>query len=405
MKDVLYCSKSKLLKDKKVVLCITGSIAAVETVKLARELRRHGATVHAAMSQAAQTIITPLALEFATGNPVVTSITGKVEHVALAGDVEGKADCILVCPCTLSSMGKMASGIADTPPTLMVATGMSHIPVLVVPTMHGSMAKSPFADAIRNRLADGGITVVRGTADEGKLKMPPIERIIKEVSAAVSPKDFAGMRAIVTAGATREPIDGIRHITNRSTGKMGAAVAWELHRRGAEVTVIAGISVSEELPGTVVRADTHEDVRKELFLRPDGDIYVMAMAVSDFSVERSEGKLCSSSEHVLHLKPHAKILPELRERTGGIVVGFKAAHGVEEKKLVDIARDMCSGYGIDLVVANDVGRPLRGFGTDTNEVFIVGNLGIYHHVPLKSKSEVARHIVDAIGTCRGAHGL
>ncbi len=405
MIDTLYCSKSELLKDKKIVLCVTGSIAAVETVKLARELRRHGARVHAVMSEAAQRIITPLSLEFATGNVVVTSIGGHVEHVALGGAVEGCADCIIVCPCTLNTAGKIAGGIADTPPTLVVATALPHIPVIVVPTMHESMWRSAALSVSLGTLGKMGVCVMRGESAEYKVKMPAIRIIVEAAMAAVAPRDLAGTRALVTAGATREPIDGIRHITNRSTGKMGAAVAWELYRRGADVTVVAGAGVVEELPGTVLAAETYEEVRSALLGHDGYDIYVMAMAVSDFSVEQEEGKLCSSTPHTLHLAPRGKILPELREIAQGTIVGFKAAYDVDDESLIAMARGMCESYGIDLVVANDVGKPQRGFCADTNEVHIVGARCVYRHVPLAAKREVASHIVASIIECRRAQGL
>ncbi len=405
MNDTLYCSKSEHLKDKTIVLCVTGSIAAVETVKLSRELRRHGARVHAVMSEAAQRIITPLSLEFATGNTVVTSIGGHVEHVALAGSVEGCADCIIVCPCTLNTAGKIAQGIADTPPTLVVATALSHIPIIVVPTMHESMWQSAALSASLDTLEKRGVCVIRGDSSEHKVKMPETRKIVEAAMAAVSPHDLAGTRALVTAGATREPIDSIRHITNRSTGKMGAAVAWELYRRGADVTVVAGAGMAEDLPGKVLVAETYEAVRSSVLERDDYDIYVMAMAVSDFSVEQEEGKLSSSTPHILRLTPHGKILPELRARARGIIVGFKAACNVDDHSLVATARDMCESYGIDLVVANDVGKPQRGFCAETNEVYIVGTRGVYRHVPLATKREVASRIVESIIECRTAQGL
>ena len=406
MQDTMKEPRYPFLEGKRIVLCVTGSIAAVETVRLARELRRRGAIVHGVMSAAARDILTPAALAFATGGDVVTAISGQVEHVALCGSGPGHADCIVVCPCTANTAAKIAAGVADTPPTLCVATGLSHMPVIVVPAMHESMAGSPAHARVRKELGGMGIHLLDGPVAEGKHKMAPLEDIIAAVGRAVGPHDLDGATAVVTAGSTMVPIDGIRHIANRSTGKMGVAMARELHRRGADVVLVAGMMEPQHVPVPVIRALHSGAVQEELLAGPERDIYVMAMAVSDFILEPVQGKLDSHREHTITLRPAEKILSALRRRTQGCVVGFKAAYGVTDEGLAEAAVQARSASGADIVVANDVGRPDRGFAASTNEVCIADATGGVSCVPLAGKDVIAARIADAIVRHRtAAHGL
>ncbi|HPR42105.1 MAG TPA: bifunctional phosphopantothenoylcysteine decarboxylase/phosphopantothenate--cysteine ligase CoaBC [Candidatus Methanofastidiosa archaeon] len=393
--DPLYCSKSKTLKDKKVGLCVTGSIAAIETVKLARELRRHGADVYPLMSQAAKDIINPNSLSFATGHEVIDKITGNVEHVMLAGDRDTKLDLILVCPCTKNTLSKIAMGISDTPPTLLVATGLSHIPVMLIPTMHQTMFESELLQGHLKILKDSGVKILSEEGDEGKIKMPPVDRIVFEVQKILSEKELLGRSFLVTAGPTIERIDDVRFITNRSTGKMGIAIAEDLERRGADVKLVLGRTSEKTLVSKTVRRETFQEMYDEVLGDDGHEVYVLSMAASDFTVRKEDGKISSSKGFSLELVPNKKIIADLRMKTSGIIVGFKAEHGVSDEELIDRSKRSLADNGLDMVVANDVGREKRGFEHDTNEVYIIENDSVIH-LPFARKTDIAEGIVDEI---------
>ncbi|HOP09046.1 MAG TPA: bifunctional phosphopantothenoylcysteine decarboxylase/phosphopantothenate--cysteine ligase CoaBC, partial [Candidatus Methanofastidiosa archaeon] len=389
------CSKSKTLKDKKVGLCVTGSIAAIETVKLARELRRHGADVYPLMSQAAKDIINPNSLSFATGHEVIDKITGNVEHVMLAGDRDTKLDLILVCPCTKNTLSKIAMGISDTPPTLLVATGLSHIPVMLIPTMHQTMFESELLQGHLKILKDSGVKILSEEGDEGKIKMPPVDRIVFEVQKILSEKELLGRSFLVTAGPTIERIDDVRFITNRSTGKMGIAIAEDLERRGADVKLVLGRTREKTLVSKTVRRETFQEMYDEVLGDDGHEVYVLSMAASDFTVRKEDGKISSSKGFSLELVPNKKIIADLRMKTSGIIVGFKAEHGVSDEELIDRSKRSLADNGLDMVVANDIGREKRGFEHDTNEVYIIENDSVIH-LPFARKTDIAEGIVDEI---------
>src|SRR5256886_14897538 len=210
--------KSMKLQGKTIVLGITGSIAAVETVKLAHELIRHGAELHAVLTRSATEIVHPNALQFATGNPVVTAITGSMEYLTMCGR-DGKATLLLIAPCTANTMGKIAQGIDDTTVTTYAANALgSGIPILLAPAAHESMMDNPAVAANVRRLRELGIEFVDPRRDEDKAKMADVDAIVARVVRRLGPRDLQDLRVLVVAGATVEPIDDIRVVTNRSTG-------------------------------------------------------------------------------------------------------------------------------------------------------------------------------------------
>lgn len=388
------------LSGKHIVLCVTGSIAAIETVKLARELRRQGASVTAVMSEAATRILHPDALEFATGNPVVTSITGKVEHVALGGSWEGHGDLVLVCPATINTLAKIEHGIADTPPTLVVATALSHVPVMVVPAMHETMYRHPRYEEIIETLTRWGVSVLEPHVIEQKAKLPSTDEITYHVKRALTPRDMEGVRALVAAGPTIEEIDDVRFITNRSSGKMGIAIAEELELRGADVRLVLGRTSEKTFVGDVVRRERYDDMKQEVIRDGSFDLYVLAAAASDFSVRKREGKTSSSKGFSLELVPNEKIVEVLAQQTSAQVVCFKAEHDVGEEELLARARRSLQRGVCSLVVANDVGREHRGFEGDTNEVYVVSESDVVH-LALSSKRMIAKQLVDILSSGQG----
>jgi phosphopantothenoylcysteine decarboxylase/phosphopantothenate--cysteine ligase len=393
---LIHASKSRKLVGKKIVLAIPGSIAAVECVKLARELIRHGAEVHAVMSPNAAKIIHPYAMEFATGNPVVTEITGFVEHVELAGDHENKADLILVCPATANTISKIACGIDDTPVTTVVTTAFSHTPIMIAPAMHSTMYDHPIVRENIEKLKKLGVEFIEPRFEEGKAKVASIEEVTYRVIRKLHRKDLTGKRVLVTAGATREYIDPIRFITNASSGKMGVAMAEEADFRGAEVTLIRTKGSVPSFVDNQIEVETAEEmletVESELQTK-EYDFIVLAAAVSDFRVKnRAEVKIKSGEPLVLELEPTPKIIDVVKKlQPEAFLVGFKAETGLSEEELIMEARKQIERAGSDLVVANT----LKAFGSDENEVILVTGEST-KRLPRMEKRELAERLWDEI---------
>jgi len=240
-------TKTNELRDKKIILCITGSVAAIKSTEIARELMRRGADVYAVITKAAHQIIHPDMVEWATGNPVVTELTGQIEHVTYAGEHSQHADLILVAPSTANTIGKVASGIDDTPVTTTLTTGIgAGIPVIIAPAMHASMYKHQIVNENIKKLQNIGIQVLLPRFEEGKAKIPGTTEIVQAVIDKLTlPQDLTGKHILITAGPTRAYLDAFRYITNPSSGKMGMALAQNALDRGAKVTLVYG-------PGTAI---------------------------------------------------------------------------------------------------------------------------------------------------------
>jgi phosphopantothenoylcysteine decarboxylase/phosphopantothenate--cysteine ligase len=384
--------KSERLKGKKIVLGVTGSIAAVETVKLARELIRRGAEVFAVMSKSARKIIHPYALEFATGNKVITEITGEVEHVKFLGK-DGIADLFLIAPSTANTIGKIANGIDDTPVTTFATTALgAKKPVLIAPAMHEAMIDNDLVIRNIEKLKGMGVEIIEPKLEEGKAKFPEIEKICLHVERALYPKEFAGKKVLVTAGPTFEHLDPIRFISNKSSGLMGKEIALELWRRGAEVVFISSKNLGISLPNfkqIEVRSvlDMLKAVLNEI---KDCSLFVSAAAASDFLVEMEKKKIKTTKEITITLREAPKVIKEVRKIYSGDIIGFKAETGVSDEELERIARERLEADALSMVVANDVLE--RGMGTEDTRVVVVTEKRAEWFEGMKS--EVARKIVE-----------
>jgi phosphopantothenoylcysteine decarboxylase/phosphopantothenate--cysteine ligase len=375
----------------RVVLCVTGSVAAVETVKLARELKRKGFQVKCFMSDGACDIINPYALEFATGEDVVTNLTGKIEHVKYADD-----DLILVAPATANVISKFAYKIADNPiNTLLVTASGYGTPIIFVPSMHQSMYRA--VDENIQKLKREGVAFVEPKEEENKAKFPSMRDIILQVQKATSSGQLKGKNVLVSAGGTYEDIDPIRGITNRSSGKMGLELAKEAFRRGADVTMVTG-RMDVDVPNIFnnKKVESTHQMQGELGkILHDQDIFIAAAAVSDFAVEKQESKISSKDDLNLKLKPTPKIINKAKKYNPELyLVGFKAEYSVSNDQLLDSARKRMNESGADLMVANDVSIEGAGFGSDQNKVFLVDDEVL--EVPLSTKEEISAVIIDRI---------
>ena len=384
-----------------IVLCVTGSIAATETIKLAREFRRQGHSVKAFMTKEATKIIHPNALEFATGQEVVLELTGKIEHVKYS-----QVDLILVAPATANTISKFAYKISDNPVNTLLITAYGHnTPIVFVPSMHDSMydAVSENVEKLKNE----GIKFVNPRIDEGKAKFPAIEDIVLEsvrtvnldrVNKDIDENNISGKNVLISLGGTFEEIDPIRGISNRSSGKMGLELAKEAFIRGANLTILAAHhSVSIPKAFNVIDAESSTLMNEKIDeLIPDFDVFIATAAVSDFTpINKEDFKLSSSYNLSLEFEPVAKIIKRIKKINKDIfLVGFKAEYNISEEKMINCAKTQMQEAGTDLVVANDVSYKGCEFGSETNEVILVSDE--IKKVALNSKKEIAKSIFDEI---------
>lgn len=379
----------------KIILCVTGSIAATEDLKLVHQLQRHGFDVECFMTDDACDIITPLSMEFATKNPVVTKITGNVEHVKNA-----QADLILVAPATANTISKFAYKIADTSVTTLLLTASGYkTPILFVPSMHISMYHAIEENINKIKEKHPEVRFIEPTNEERKAKFPSKHDIVLEVERMVSENKLDGMNVVITAGGTFEEIDAMRGITNRSSGKMGVEIAKEAYRQGANVTLICGITKTH-IPKTFRRINVEssremaEVVKKEII---NADIFVSTAAVSDFEVEnKSDLKYSSDNDLSLNLRRLPKILEQVRKINSNIfIVGFKAEAGLSEGDLIKKATNKKNQYDVDLMVANDILVEGAGPGCEDNEVYLISDDGC-EKLCLDSKWHISQKIIDRI---------
>jgi phosphopantothenoylcysteine decarboxylase/phosphopantothenate--cysteine ligase len=333
------------LSGKVVVLGVTGSIAAVEVVHLARALRRRGATVQAVMSAAACGIVTPDAVGYATGREVITRCTGLVEHVRYCGE-GGEGDLLLIAPCTANTLGKIAHGIDDTPVTTFATTAIGrNMPVLIAPAMHESMYRHPQVTANLERLRSWGVTVIPPRREEERAKIADPETIVLYAERAAGGMLLAGKRVLILSGPCAEPVDDVRILTTRSSGQMGRELALQAFRLGAEVTVVhAGEFPAVRNVAASSAAEMRDTVHR-LFRQETFDYYLSPAAISDYAPVRTTGKIPSGESPVIRLEPLPKILEEVVDRYQPVTVAFKLGGSQDEARAM-LAR------GIRMVVCD-----------------------------------------------------
>jgi phosphopantothenoylcysteine decarboxylase/phosphopantothenate--cysteine ligase len=393
--------KRKSLNDKKVLLGITGSVAAYKAPDLIKAFKEEGASVSVVMTDASSHFVTPLALEIASGGKVFKGLFDEpMAHISLARE----ADLMVAAPATANLIGKFASGIADDLITtlLMAFNG----PVIVAPAMNWRMYENPTFK--KNLKYLKSIGVVEVAPEEGKLacgeegvgRMASVERIVEAACAALGPRDLGGKKIVVTAGPTREYMDAVRFISNPSTGKMGYALAREAVRRGADVTLISGPS-SLTAPDAVkfISVDTAAEMKEAVLKSMRGaHALIMAAAVGDFTpATKSRGKIEKSKVSAIKLKKAPDILSEVgKKRRKPLIVGFAAEAGENLER----AKDKLKRKGADIIVFNDITAEGSGFGADTNRVVIIDKKGSKEY-PLLPKDEVAGLILDRVASSRG----
>ncbi|MGE0369434.1 MAG: bifunctional phosphopantothenoylcysteine decarboxylase/phosphopantothenate--cysteine ligase CoaBC [Candidatus Dadabacteria bacterium] len=394
------------IRGKNIVLGVTGGIAAYKACELVRALVKEGASVEVVMTQNAMEFVTPLTLQTLSGNKVATrpfdSVwESEIGHISLAD----RADLVVIAPATASFVGKMATGIADSLLATLVLATLA--PVIVCPAMNVNMYNNVAVQENIRKLRDRGVSIVEPSEGflacgwEGRGRLPETEDIMSEIEFALTPKDMASERVLVTAGATREHIDPVRFISNPSSGKMGYALAEEARMRGAAVVLVSGKSPLPPPRGvTLVSVESADDMYTAVMKHLDwSTLVIKAAAVGDYAPEsKAAGKIKKTGDELtLKLKRTRDILKEIGEKKKQqIVVGFAA----ETEDLMSNAAIKLREKNADMIVANNVGAPGAGFEADTNEVHLLFASGAMEELPLAPKKEIAKIIFDRISGLR-----
>ena len=393
------------LSGKRLVLGVTGSIAAYKAVGVLRLLIREGATVSVVMTESATRFVTPLTFEVLSKQPVSRDLFEaheEMRHLTLPQ----QADAIIIAPATAHMLAKSALGLADDLLSTMLLT--SRCPLILAPAMDGDMWTNPTVRAHAEALQRRGAVIVEpeeGPLASGRIgqgRMAEEERILAAVRSKLAPtRDWTGRRVLVSAGPTHESIDPIRFVSNRSSGKMGYAIASAASERGADVVLVSGPTALMPPAGvTYVPVTTAEEMGKSLLVRlPWADTVIMAAAVADFRPARSAAQKLKKKDRMtsLDLEPTEDILTQLAaRRTTQILVGFAA----ETQDLLAHAREKLHAKAIDLIVANDVTVKGSGFESDFNQVVLLDRTGHTKSFPLMPKRELADQILDSIKTLR-----
>ena len=389
------------LEGKRIVVGITGSIAAYKSAELVRLLRRRGAKLRVVMTEHATHFMHPLTFETLSGNGVITDMFSQpgitLDHVSLGQD----SDLIAIAPATANTVGKIAHGIGDDFLSTLVLAATCK--VLLCPAMDKEMFQNPIVQANLGSLKQRGLIIMEpeegvlasGAVGEGRLPGP--STIVEEITCILTDRDLEGLKALVTAGPTIEYIDPVRILTNRSTGKMGYALARAARRRGVEVTLVSGPTYLEQPKGIhIIHVNTAEEMREAVVANfKDKDVVIKAAAVSDYRPvhkaphKEKKAKVSTSME----MEPTPDILAELGKGKGTtLLVGFAA----ETTEHVARAVEKIKKKNLDLIVLNDVSKSDRGFAVDSNEVRIIDREGNEQRIPLMSKEAVADKILDRI---------
>lgn len=392
-----------MLAGRRIILGVSGGVAAYKAAYLARRLGEAGAVVRCVMTEAAQQFIGAQTLAAITGDHPVIGFFDEAE-VSPHTELGQWADAMVIAPATAATLSKLASGLSDN---ALIATALaSQVPIVVAPAMHTEMWSNPATQRNMATLIQDGVAVVGPVAgplaggDVGLGRMAEPEEILAAVTATLN-GDLVGWRVLVTAGGTREAIDPVRYVGNRSSGKMGNAIATEAAARGAEVTLVTTAPAPTQGNIEVIRVETAQEMAEAVWERGGAvDVAVMTAAVADFRPKSPEESKLRRADGppAIDLEPTPDILAGIAAlEVRPFLVGFAAETGS-----LDGARHKATTKGVDLLVANDVAKPGSGFATETNEVTVYSPDGSAEQWPLLSKTEVAQRLWDRIADIRSS---
>jgi len=384
------------LSGKRIVLCVAGSVAAYKAIELARLLMRHGANVTCVASNAVTKLIQPDYFKWATGNEVITKLTGELEHIRLAD--YNKSDLIVVYPATANTLGKLANGIDDTPVSTVLTVGFgSKIPILMCPAMHASMydnlAVKKNIEFLKNKIEFLSPQMIEGKA---KVSEPEdvLEYVLKKFGFSSILKN---KKILMTAGPTIEYIDPLRVITNQSSGKTGVLLASELISAGSKVTLVYGPGIEKPPKGAKVikvltSKEMYETVKKQM--KKKFDVMIMAAAVADYTPENPSKKKIKSTQNKIKisLKKVPKIIDQIKKFQKNIIlVGFKAEVNLSKKDLIRVARKKLRESNADIIIANNIGSSRYKKNSNNNEVLIIDS-GKVRSSGWKKKQKIVKFI-------------
>ena len=392
----------RTLRDRRVLLCVGGGIAAYKSAEFVRRLSGVGAEVQVAMTAAAREFITPLTLQTLSQRRVALDLLderddAEIGHIRLARC----ADLIFVAPATADLIAKFAAGLASDIVTATVLA--ANAPVVVAPAMNTQMLEHPATRRNLGTLESFGYRIVEPSAGalacgyEGAGRLPDVDDLLAEAAAALSPQDLRGRRVLVSAGPTWEPVDPVRHLTNRSSGRMGFTLAAAAWRRGAHVTIVAGPTALPTPRGCeVVRVHTAAEMNSAMLERVTAsDVVLMVAAVADYRPKDiAKRKIKKAGENLtLELERTDDVLAGLSKARGNrILVGFAAETDELRKNAIEKLRKK----GLDLIVANDVSEPGSGFDVETNAALLIDAAGNERHSGLVDKDDLAETILDEV---------
>lgn len=391
-----------MLENKKIVLGITGGIAAYKAAELLRALVKEGAEVKVIMTKSAMEFITPLTMQTLSKNQVYTDMFVPADkydmaHIALAEF----ADAFVIAPATANIIGKIASGIGDDLLSTTIMAGDK--PTLICPAMNDKMLSNPIVQENIKKLKKSGYVLMESATGElackteGKGRLPDIPQIVEEIKILLSPKDFKGKKILITAGPTEEPLDPVRFITNLSSGKMGYALASAAHRRGAEVTLISGPSALPEPPvEKIIKVRTAKEMHSAVMDHyKKANVIIKAAAVADYrpKVTAKEKIKKDKKSLSLELEINPDIIADIGKNKGNrVLVGF----AMETQNLLANARQKLKEKNMDLIIANNLQEKGAGFRKDTNVITILSRTGESESFGIMTKIEAADEILNHV---------
>jgi len=378
------------LANKSIALCVTGGIAAIETPKIARQLRRYGAEVHVYMTPSANQFIGKTSLEWGSGNEVITSLSGLSEHIC-------REDAVLVAPATTNTINKICTGLADNAVTTLIASALGmHKPIYLAPCMHESLYNNPFLQENLQRAQQYNINIIQPRFSEGKAKIAKLENIVAKLSHDLTSDPIKGKNILITAGPTPVKIDDVRRITNKFKGTLGKLIAQEAYLRGANVKLLMG-DTGIPVP-TYLTTQYHSDfdqylqnVCSSLEQKPY-NIGIFSAAVADFKPTTTQkGKISSSGELHLDFEHTQKVIQLVRERYPQLYMAtFKYEEGISQEQLFQIAENRIA-KGYELVVANRKEDYING----KHAAYIIGTEGLIANP--QDKEEIASSLISILG--------
>ena len=394
--DIVSSNGTELI-GKKIVLCIAGSVAAYKAIELARLLMRHGANVTCVASNAVTKLIQPEYFKWATGNKVITKLTGELEHIKLA-DYD-QSDIVIVYPATANTLGKLANGIDDTPISTVLTVGFgSKIPILMCLAMHASMYENAAVEK-NIQFLKNKIEFISPKMIEGKAKAPEPEDVLDYILKRFGfSSKLKNKKVLITAGPTIENIDPIRSITNQSSGKTGLSLASELISAGAKVTLIYGPGKEKPPQGAKIinvisSKEMLDSVKTQL--KKKFDIVIMAAAVADYIPINSKNTKIKSSEKeiTIRLKKAPKIIDLVKKyQKNVLLVGFKAEANISKKELIKSAQKKLKESSSDMIVANDIGLSRYKKNPQNNQITIIDKENKITSSKWMNKQKIAKFI-------------